>query len=254
MESVYKALIFIFLAVTLGVVIFGDKLRMGNETSKEDETISSAGLSAEFKQITILYKGDSITYGKKLSSNRTFAYIVNETLNNWAIGNQTSYRFKYVNTAVSGETSREALEEFFKEFDEVKPDIVFLMYGTNDVDFYNGDQRQSVYMNLDEMTSYALDNGAENVIIGLPPATESEKENEKILPLGLYLEEKFRDKEAVYIFNVYNSVDLDPSNDVQDGYSGIYYLDGVHLNEKGNEAVARELAPIIWNLTKSAPT
>lgn len=241
------------MVITLGVVTFGDKLRIGNEPSQEDKTILSTGRSPEFEQITIFYKGDSITYGKKLSSNRTFVYLVNETLNNWAIDNQTSYHFKYVNTAVSGQTSREALEEFFKEFDEIKPDLVFLMYGTNDVDFYSGDQRHSVYINLDEMASHALNNRAENVIIGLPPATASGKENEKILTLNLYLEEKFRNKEAVHVFDVYDSVDLSPSNNTRDGYNDIFYLDGAHLNERGNEAVAQKLAPVIWNLTKPTP-
>lgn len=87
-------------------------------------------ISNEEPKIWLFY-GDSITHGcKHLNGHRDYTELFEERVK----GELSRRNDVVINTAISGNTTRDLLEGFEHRVSRFKPDVIFLMIGMNDCD------------------------------------------------------------------------------------------------------------------------
>tara|TARA_Y100000589_G_scaffold319621_1_gene348406 strand:- start:12757 stop:13377 length:621 start_codon:yes stop_codon:yes gene_type:complete len=113
----------------------------------------------------IIFFGDSITYGQYVDHNKRWTYIVNNFFKN---------NFKNINSythAISGQTTRQALERFPYEVQDYYPDLLFIQFGLNDCNKWDTDKGmnrvspKSYEANLKEMINRARNFGVKKIVL-----------------------------------------------------------------------------------------
>lgn len=100
-----------------------------NRNVEKEGILSIKDLLKREKSLTWLFTGDSITQGAKHTRGmRSFPQIFEERIR-WELGR--SYDV-VINTAISGNTTEEVINDFEIRIAKYKPDVVFLMIATND--------------------------------------------------------------------------------------------------------------------------
>ena len=113
----------------------------------------------------IIFFGDSITYGQYIDHNKRWTYIVNNFLKN-NFKNTNSYTH-----AISGQTTRQALERFPYEVQDYSPDLLFIQFGLNDCNKWDTDKGmnrvspKSYEANLTEMINRARNFGVKKIVL-----------------------------------------------------------------------------------------
>lgn len=88
-----------------------------------------AGLIKGTEPITWVFTGNSITQGAKHTRGmRSYPEIFSERIR-WEMGRSGDH---VINTAISGNTSRDILNDFDRRVTQLRPQVVSLMIGTND--------------------------------------------------------------------------------------------------------------------------
>lgn len=124
--------------------------------------------------LTVMAYGDSITWGLEDECNLNdypshyAGYILR--VENWMRENYPQYEFTFKNAAVPGSTSAEGLAAFSGQFDALRPNLLFLMYGQNN--YFQNKSYTKWQSDLREMASYALEHGAKVLLIGNPPVSK----------------------------------------------------------------------------------
>ncbi|PHS69021.1 MAG: arylesterase [Methylophaga sp.] len=117
---------------------------------------SQPTLSTLDKNAVILAFGDSLTYGTGADpATQSYPAVLSDLTG-----------FKVVNAGVPGEITQQGLARLPAVLDQVKPDLVILCHGGNDLIRKIG--QQQIKNNLDEMIKLIQSKGAQVVLIGVP--------------------------------------------------------------------------------------
>jgi len=138
--------------------------------------------------VTIVFFGDSITEGQHVDSSRRWTDLLADRLNRRYL--DTPVGLNFLNKGISGETSRQGLERFARDVQQISPDIMTLEFGLNDCNCWISDRGHprnslaSYRANLFEIIERARLFGAQKVIV----QTNHETLKRKIMLSGESLE------------------------------------------------------------------
>jgi lysophospholipase L1-like esterase len=151
----------------------------------------------------------------------------------------------YVNRGISGQTTPQILLRFRQDVIDLKPEIVVILAGTNDVAENTGPiPLSSIEDNLMSMVDLARKNGVRPILASILPAAaypwKSEiKPIDKILELNNWMKE-YAAKQGVGFVDYYSAM----VNDKQ-GLKSEWTSDGVHPNQAGYAVMAPLVADAI---------
>lgn len=144
----------------------------------------------------------------------------------------------YVNRGISGQTTPQMLLRFRQDVINLKPKVVVILAGTNDIAGNTGPSTLQMIMdNIISMSELAKANGIEVILSSVIPAYDypwsaGKNPNEKIPALNKMIKEYTNDNNLVYI---------DYFTKMADSKNGLiekYTYDGVHPNKLGYEVMA----------------
>ena len=169
----------------------------------------------------VVFMGDSITDGWKLAN-----YFPNKP---------------YVNRGISGQTTPQMLIRFRPDVIALKPRVVVILAGTNDIAGNTGKMTlEAIEDNLASMTDLARTNGIRVVIASVLPVSDYGKDREgkqinrttqrppsQILLLNDWIKKHVAANDLTYLY--YFSATVDDKGFLKPDLSG----DGLHPNDKG---------------------
>ena len=121
-------------------------------------------------QITIVFMGDSITEGQYVHHSLRWTELVATQLRRKVSQERSDLHF-FFNRGVSGETTRQALERFPRDVQNVRPDILTLQFGLNDCNCWDSDNglprvsELAYRANFIEMIERGRHFGAKHIIV-----------------------------------------------------------------------------------------
>lgn len=179
-------------------------------------------LTANTKDKTVLFLGDSLTEGLGVSKSEAYPNLVKELAKK-----ELSKNIKVINGGVSGSTTSDGLSRL-KWYLKRKPDIVFVALGANDgLRGLNLTQSQK---NLEEIIEHAKKADAKVLLAGMiiPPnyGPAYSKEFEKMY---FKIKEKYKLRFIPFLLK-----------DVA-GVQDLNQADGIHPNAKGHKIMAKEV-------------
>jgi acyl-CoA thioesterase-1 len=201
--------------------------------------------------INIVYMGDSITFGQYIDPTRRWTAIVEDRLTRIYL--DTPIHINGANRGISGETTRQGLERFPNDVQNLHPDIMTLQFGLNDCNCWLSDRglprvsEAAFRANLIEMITRARHFGAKQIILSNNHPTP----RFKMMLSG----ESFEEANARYseiIREVASETGATFCN-IRAAFSGysvreleqllLAYPDLLHLNEEGNRVYAEAIWP-----------
>jgi acyl-CoA thioesterase-1 len=139
------------------------------------------------------------------------------------------------NDAVSGETTRGCIGRINSSLDILTPEIVTIMYGTNDL--FQSVPQQTIINNTLFIASEITSFGAKPYVCLTPP-----RNGEDNLRIMLNQNLTTQAESAGYtVINTYDAVDLVPNNNQYDGYNASNMGDLNHPNNVGNVLIANKI-------------
>jgi lysophospholipase L1-like esterase len=188
-----------------------------------NESLRASGVSSR-----IVFIGDSIT-------------------ENWALADPHFFGGGVVNRGISGQTTPQMLVRFRADVIALKPQVVHIMAGINDIAGNTGPTTsQDVKNNIVSMVELARANGIRVVLASIPPAAEFNWRPQispvpQIAALNTWLREYAAQNRLEYID--YHAVLVGPSGELRAELGN----DGVHPNRDGyrimRKVVEKQLAP-----------
>lgn len=181
-----------------------------------------------------VFLGDSLTFG----------YGVNKE-DCWVTSISSNSNFNIVNKGVNGSTTTDMLVRFHKDVLSFNPKKVFIMAGTNDL--LSNRSISSIVLNIELMIK-DLNLINFSIIIGIPPdiiiedaynlfmASPTYDYCKKSLPI---LREKL-----IYLCNSYGCNYVDFYSLTKNNLKNNIYLDGIHLNPKGQRLMLNEFLKV----------
>jgi lysophospholipase L1-like esterase len=171
--------------------------------------------SLPFEEKRIIFFGDSITAG-------------------WITYDPEFFGSKkHINRGINGQTTPQMLLRFRSDVIELKPELVIILAGTNDIAGNTGPTSlDTILGNLISMCELAKVNNIIPVLCSILPAFDypwrrGMKPAEKIETLNTMIQQYASANDIVYV-NYYSVM-----ADNQKGLQSIYSEDGVHPNKKG---------------------
>lgn len=185
--------------------------------------------------LNIIFFGDSLTFGYGVSKENSWVYKTSHELN-----------LNYINKGKNGDTTSSMLTRYNHDVLQNNPSIIFIMGGTNDLLC-----RRSVNYILDNieiMIKDALDIKSK-VIIGIPPIILGDMANNLFCPSSYY---KYVEEKLPLLHDGLLKLCSKFSIEPIDFYSVLLnnkelFIDGIHLNTKGNELMFNYATKIIKN-------
>ena len=144
-----------------------------------------------------------------------------------------------VNRGISGQTSPQMLLRFRRDVIELKPKVVVILAGTNDVAENTGPATMDMILgNIVSMVELAQANGIKVILASVLPAAafpwnKALKPAEKIVAINRSLQAYAIQKNLIYVDYFAAMVDT------QNGLRLTYSEDGVHPNQAGYEVMER---------------
>lgn len=120
--------------------------------------------------VTVVYMGDSVTFGQHVDPKHIWTTLVSEKLTEQY--RDTAVNILSLNRGVSGETTRMGLERFPEDVQNHRPDLLVLQFGLNDCNCWLTDlglprvSEAAFRANLKEMIERARRFGTEHVVLG----------------------------------------------------------------------------------------
>lgn len=186
--------------------------------------------------------GDSLTYG----------YGV-EQLNSWVHLVQERTKLNIINKGTNGDMTASMLNRFDIDVISRKPDMVFMMGGSNDI-IMNVDL-SIIESNINAMCQLAIKKSIEP-IIGIPPNVDAGNVRADWASYSNFFEvaeklAKYRQRLLLYS-RISGIKYLDFYSEIEklaiDGIGGLYF-DGLHLNEMGHRIMADIFYEFLMNNT-----
>jgi lysophospholipase L1-like esterase len=139
----------------------------------------------------------------------------------------------YINRGISGQTTSQMLVRFRPDVINLKPKVVVILAGTNDIAGNTGPSTiEIIEDNLASMADIANINGIKVILSSVLPAFDyswspGQKPAEKIVALNKWIKEYASKKRFIYLDY------FTPMADSRNGLKTEYSEDGVHPNLKG---------------------
>lgn len=182
-----------------------------------------------------VFTGNSITQGAKHTHGmRAYPEIFSERVR-FEMGRSRDY---VINTAVSGHTTRDLLDDFERRIGRFEPSVVILMVGTNDAAISNHISIEEFAKNLSQLIKKIRDIGAIPVIMSPNIIIETEApERDRLSQYVVKIKETAQTNEIIFVDNwmLWNT-------DMQKKYEGRVFEqllnDPLHPNGLGHKEIA----------------
>lgn len=178
------------------------------------------------KNIDMILIGDSLTFGYGVSKKNSWVYKLQNEYNN----------LKILNKGVNGDTTSLMLTRYYRDVTKNLPKTTFIMGGTNDL--LSGKNVDYIIKNIELMIKESLDNNS-SIIVGIPPTIIKNMAEAIFMPSPYYdhcdknlpiLRDSIINLQKKYPFKYVDFYKL-TKNHINEKI----FLDGIHLNEKGND-------------------
>lgn len=195
--------------------------------------------------VTILAIGDSITWGQYLDKPKAdYVSILEKDL-------QTKFKnhkIKIINKARSGEETQFAYNRVFfieKLFSKIKPELVFIMYGKNDLIY--GVKPSHFKFYLKQIVKKIKERSKTEIVLLTPNRLMLKKEDKKASPYLKRIKEA-ADEEGVYFIDAHAAFDGQVLTKLfsrkfteRMAYFPIGEVDYIHPNELGHKLIAEKI-------------
>ncbi len=193
------------------------------------------------------YSSDNLLVKKQ--ENTKVVFIGNSITKNWINLNPNFFVSNgYINRGIGGQTSSQMLLRFYQDVIELKPKVVVINTGTNDI--ARGDGFYDPLFTLDNiksMTAIAVANDAKVILTSVLPAKEYktsrfntvENVDYEINKLNIEVE-KYAKRHHIHFIDYYSMM-----NDTQNHLRSDLTFDGVHPNVEGYKIMEDLIKPII---------
>lgn len=132
----------------------------------------SAPLSADWPNLC-RYRAANLTVNEQTTAAHRVVFIGDSITENWAAADPAFFGREFINRGISGQTTPQILLRFRADVIALRPDVVHIMAGTNDVAGNTGPSRlEDVENNFKSMVDLALANGIKVVLASIPPADD----------------------------------------------------------------------------------
>lgn len=195
------------------------------------------------------YKNENTLLGSPTLGQKRIVYFGDSITENWGTVYPDFFNDKnYINRGISGQTTPQMLLRFRPDVIELKPKIVVILAGTNDIAENTGPTTlETILGNLISMCELAKVNKIKVVLCsvlpaydypwkkGLEPAAKIEALNAMII--------KYAKANKITYVDYYSAM-----VDERKGLKSIYSEDGVHPNKEGYRVMESIIEAIIKNL------
>ena len=180
------------------------------------------------------YKDDNAKIGLSMTNENRVVFMGNSITEGWSKLNPDFFKGKpYINRGISGQTTPQMLIRFRPDVVNLKPEVVVILAGTNDIAGNTGPSTlEMIEDNIASMVEIAKANNIKVVLCSVLPAFDYPwrpglKPAEKIVNLNKWIKEYAEKNNLIYVDY------FSPMADEQNGLKKEYSEDGVHPNEAG---------------------
>jgi acyl-CoA thioesterase-1 len=185
------------------------------------------------------YRDANAKLSTPLNNENRVIFFGNSITEGWAPYFATMFPGKpYIGRGISGQTTPQMLVRFRQDVISLKPRVVVILAGTNDIAGNTGPSTiEMIEDNLASMAELAKSNGITAVLSSVLPVFDYPwkpglEPAPKIIALNRWMKDYAREHGAVYLD--YHSAMADARGGMRDGLS----TDGVHPNEAGYKLMA----------------
>ncbi|AIM61549.1 acylhydrolase [Cellulophaga lytica] len=173
------------------------------------------------------------------TNNNRVVFMGNSITEGWSNAMPSFFENKnYINRGISGQTTPQMLIRFRQDVINLKPKVVVILAGTNDIAGNTGPTTlDEITNNIKSMSELAITNNIKVIICSTLPAFDypwspNKEPNIKIPALNKKLKTYAKENNLIYLD--YFSAMATTENGLQKEHSG----DGVHPNKKGYQIMA----------------
>jgi lysophospholipase L1-like esterase len=188
------------------------------------------------------YKNENILLAPPTSGEKRIVFFGDSITENWSSVYPDFFKGKsYINRGISGQTTPQMLLRFRSDVIELKPQIIVILAGTNDIAGNTGPATLEMILgNLISMCELAKVNGIKVILCSVLPAYDYPwkpdlEPAEKIAALNKMIS-KYAKANTIEYVDYYSAM-----VDDRKGLKSIYSKDGVHPNKEGY----RVMGPIL---------
>lgn len=185
------------------------------------------------------YKNDNLKLGLPVKDEDRIVFIGNSITDSWSKVNPEFFKGKsYINRGISGQTTPQILIRFRQDVINLKPKVVVILAGTNDIAGNTGySTLEMIEDNIASMTEIARANNIKVLLCSVLPAYDYPwkpglKPAEKIVQLNKWIKNYCEENDLIYV-DYFTSM-----ANKQNGLKKEYTEDGVHPNKAGYEVMA----------------
>jgi lysophospholipase L1-like esterase len=194
------------------------------------------------------YQEDNIKIGLPKPGENRIVFMGNSITEGWAYVYPDFFEGKpFINRGISGQTTPQMLVRFRADVVNLKPKVVVILAGTNDIAENTGPSTlEMIENNLASMVDIATTNNIKVILCSVLPAYDYPwrpglNPAEKIVNLNKWIKGYAAKNEIIYV-DYFTSM-----ADERNGLKKEYSEDGVHPNQKGYEVMAPLLEKAIAN-------
>lgn len=185
------------------------------------------------------YKADNDKLGAPASGERRVVFMGNSITEGWSNHHPAFFEGKpYVNRGIGGQTTPQMLLRFRQDVIDLKPEVVVILAGINDIAGNTGPTTLEAIMgNIMSMAELAKANKIKVVLSSVLPALDfkwkpGQEPAAKVVALNKMIKEYAARNGLIYL-DYYTAM-----ADAQQGLRQEYTYDGVHPNEAGYKVMA----------------
>jgi len=197
------------------------------------------------------YQNENATLPTLTSGQKRIVFMGDSITEFWSVTNPYFFAGKpYVNRGISGQTTPQMLIRFRPDVIALKPDIVVIMAGINDIAGNTGPSTlEMIAGNIFSMAELAKANNIKVILCSVLPAYDFPwrtglEPAEKVVTLNKMIK-KYADANGILYLDYYAAL-VDERKGMNAAYSG----DGVHPNKTGYEAMAPLVEMAIQSILK----
>ena len=201
---------------------------IGSKAQSKDE-----GLRNDWANLA-RFKADNEKIGLPAPEEKRIVFMGNSITEGWSNARPVFFEGKpYVNRGISGQTTPQMLVRFRPDVINLKPAVVVILAGINDIAGNTGPMTlEMIENNLASMVDLAKANGIKVVLSSVLPAFDFPwrpglQPAEKVVQLNEWIMKYASEKGCVYLDYFTGMADE------RDGLKSEYTYDGVHPNEAG---------------------
>ena len=185
------------------------------------------------------FKTENDSIGLPLENGNRVIFMGNSITEGWSKFSPEFFENKpYINRGISGQTTPQMLLRFRQDVINLKPKVVIILAGTNDIAGNTGPSTLEMIMdNIISMTELAISNDIKVVLCSVLPAYDYPwrpglEPDRKIPALNKMIKEYVKDNKLIYLDYFTEMVDT------KNGLLEKYTSDGVHPNKLGYQVMA----------------